>query len=120
MAFTQMTKGAVVRHLSGMAKGLSGWQPACSLFVVIPAEAGIQEGAGGMLDELQHFPVRARRIELSFPLSGNGLLKPLDSGLRRNDGGLDSSFCLAATGFLGGLFQTCLRQAGAALPPTPL
>ena len=24
---------------------------------------------------------------LSFPLGGNGLLKPLDSGLRRNDGG---------------------------------
>ena len=28
---------------------------------------------------------------LSFPLCGNGLSQPLDSGLRRNDGGLDSS-----------------------------
>ena len=59
LAFTQMTKGASVRHLSVMAKGLSGWQPACSLFVVIPAKAGIQEGAGGMLDEFQRFPARA-------------------------------------------------------------
>ena len=55
---------------------------------------------------------------------GNGLLKPLDSGLRRNDemraGGnrnpsstpaspfLDSGFRRAATGILGGLFQTPL------------
>ena len=31
-------------NLPGMAKGLSGWQPACSLLVVIPAQAGIQEG----------------------------------------------------------------------------
>ena len=35
---------------------------------------------------------------------GNDLSKPLDSGLRRND---DKG------GFLGGLFQTCLQQAGA-------
>ena len=34
--------GVAVRHLSGMAKGLSGWQPAFSLLVVIPAKAGIQ------------------------------------------------------------------------------
>ena len=34
--------GVVVRHLPGMAKGLSGWQPAFSLPVVIPAQAGIQ------------------------------------------------------------------------------
>ena len=42
LAFTGMTKGAAVGHLSGMAKGLSGWQPACSLFVVIPAEIRLQ------------------------------------------------------------------------------
>ena len=51
LAFTGMTKGVEVRHLSGMAKGLSGWQPTCFLFVVIPAEAGIQErgpGSAGM------------------------------------------------------------------------
>ena len=31
--------------------------------------------------------VRLSLLWLSFPLCGNGLLKPLDSGLRRNDGG---------------------------------
>ena len=31
-----MTEGAEVRNLSGIAKGLSGWQPACFLSVVIP------------------------------------------------------------------------------------
>ena len=40
-AFAGMTTGAAVWHLSGMAKGLLGWQAACFLFVVIPAEAGI-------------------------------------------------------------------------------
>ena len=40
-------EGAAVRRLSGMAKGLSGWQPTCSLLVVIPAQAGIQEGEAG-------------------------------------------------------------------------
>ena len=39
--------GAAVRRLSGIAKGLSGWQPTCSLPVVIPAKAGIQEGEAG-------------------------------------------------------------------------
>ena len=43
-------------------------------------------------------------------LSGNGLSKPLDSGLRRNDGGGDSGFWRAATGVLGGLFQTRLYR----------
>ena len=36
---------------SGMAKGLSGWQPAFSLPVVIPAQAGIQEGVAGVLNQ---------------------------------------------------------------------
>ena len=44
----------------------------------------------------------------SFPLCGNDLFKPLDSGLRRNDGGEDSGLRRAATGILGGLFQTPL------------
>ena len=43
-AYTEMTKEVAVGHLSGMAKGLSGWQPTCPPFVVIPAQAGIQEG----------------------------------------------------------------------------
>ena len=30
-----MTEGAEVRNLSGMAKVLPGWQPACFLLVVI-------------------------------------------------------------------------------------
>ena len=46
--------------------------------------------------------------ELSFPPGGNGLDQPLDSGLRRNDGGMDSGLRRAATGLLGGLFQTPL------------
>ena len=43
--------GAPVRHLSGMAKGLSGWRQTHSDPVVIPAKAGIQErgpGSAGM------------------------------------------------------------------------
>ena len=47
--------------------------------IVIPAKAGIQEGRPGW--ETNPSPKRA------FPLCGNGLLKPLDSGLRRNDRG---------------------------------
>ena len=42
-----MTGGTAVRHLSGMAKGRSEWQPACFLLVVIPAKAGILEGRPG-------------------------------------------------------------------------
>ena len=34
----------------GMAKGLSGWQLGCSLLVVIPAQAGIQEGGGAVVN----------------------------------------------------------------------
>ena len=47
---------------------------------------------------------------LSFPLYGNGLFKPLDSGLRRNDG---------KVGFLGGLFQTPLYHGSAELAERP-
>ena len=36
-----MTVGTEVRHLSGMAKGLSGWRQPYSHPVVIPAKAGI-------------------------------------------------------------------------------
>ena len=35
-------------------------------------------------------------------------MKPLDSGLRRNDGKEDSSLRRLATGLLGGLFPTLL------------
>ena len=54
-----------------------------------------------------------RSCVLSFPLCGNGLCKSLDSGLRRNDG---KGGFRPAPGILGGLFPTCLRQAGAVLP----
>ena len=40
-AFAGMTAGAEVRNSANMAKGFSGWRPAFSLFVVIPAKAGI-------------------------------------------------------------------------------
>ena len=34
-------------------------------------------------------------FKLSFPQSGNGLSKPLDSGLRRNDAGGEFRHCPA-------------------------
>ena len=88
------------RYLSGMAKGLSGQQPAFSLPAVIPAQAGIQEGEAGGINGAQvlsdnmpgcHAPV------WSFSPCGNDWYKPLDSSLR-----------WAATGILGGLFPTPL------------
>ena len=39
-----MTARVAVGNLPGMAQGLSGWRLTCSLLVVIPAKAGIQEG----------------------------------------------------------------------------
>ena len=56
--------------------------------------------------------VRLSLLWLSFPLCGNGLSKPLDSGLHRNDGMVDSGLRRAATDFLGGLFQTPLYHLG--------
>ena len=65
-----MTAGVAVRHLSGMAKGLSGWQPICFLFFR-HSGAGRNPGKAlpGCLNELQLFPVRAAvtGIELSSP-----------------------------------------------------
>ena len=46
---------------------------------------------------------------LSFPLRGNGLCKPLDSGLRRNDG----AFCLLPRL----LFLCCLFHARPVIIP---
>ena len=84
-----MTVGAAVRHSAGMAEGLSRWQPTCLLLVVIPAQAGIQEGSGAVVKGWQVLPDARLRLWrlLSFPLCGNGLSKALDSGLRRNDDG---------------------------------
>ena len=46
-------------------------------------------------------------LELSFPLCGNGLPKPLDSGLRRNDGGgCRQEFARHGKGAIG--MATCL------------
>ena len=77
-------------------------------FVVIPAKAGIQEGRGG--ERMAGFAGWRAELSclLSFPLCGNELYKPLDSGLRRNDGKEDSGLRRAATGVLGGSFQTLL------------
>ena len=47
LAFTQMTKGAAARHLSGMAKELRAGNKLIPTPVVIPAQAGIQEGRPG-------------------------------------------------------------------------
>ena len=49
-AFVGMTVGAAVKNLPGMARGLSGWRPACFLPIVIPAKAGIQEGGGTVVN----------------------------------------------------------------------
>ena len=67
--------------LPGMAKGLSGWQPACSLLVVIPAQAGIQAGGPGVKgwQGLADGALGCRCCVLAFPLCGNGSWKPLDS-----------------------------------------
>ena len=46
--------------------------------------------------------VRLSFLWLAFPRCGNGLLKPLDSGLRRNDcGGLDQEFGRNGRGVTG-------------------
>ena len=55
-AFAGMTERAEVRNLARMAKGLSGWQQTCSLLVVIPAKAGIQEGKGAVMKGRQVLP----------------------------------------------------------------
>ena len=51
---------------------------------------GIQEGEAEVVNVGAGFAgwrVGLSSLWLSFPLCGNGLSKPLDSGLRRNDGG---------------------------------
>ena len=98
-----MTAGITVRHLSGIAKGLSGWRQTHSgprrhssegspawMQVVEPrleqaAEESRRGGRGVQgWQGLSGAHVRLSLL-LSFPLSGNGLYTPLDSGLRRND-----------------------------------
>ena len=62
---------------------------------------GIQKGGPGSegTAEFAGWRVGRQPLKLSFPRYGNGLCKPLDSGLRR-----------AATGILGGSFQTPLYR----------
>ena len=61
--------------------------------VVIPAKAGIQEGGDTVVKGCRFYRMaRWLSFLLSFPLCGNGLNKPLDSGLRRNDEELASGF----------------------------
>ena len=89
-AFAGMTVGAVVRNSAEMAKGLSGWRRTHFDPVVIPAKAGIQErrpegeGVAGYIG----WRARLSLLWLSFPLCGNDLFQPLDSGLRRAATGL--------------------------------
>ena len=75
-----MTAGAGARYLSGIAKGLSRWQPTCFLFVVIPAKAGIQEGGprGEGMTGFSGWRVGFRSC-CHARLCGHALLKPLDS-----------------------------------------
>ena len=96
-----MTAGAEVRHLPGMAKGRSGWRQTHSGLRRHSSEGWnpgkgcrIGDGMAGFI-RMPTFGYRAR--VLPFPLCGNGLFKPLDSGLRRNDNG---GFRRAATGLL--------------------
>ena len=86
-----MTAGAEVRHLPGMAKGRSGWRQTHSGLRRHSSEGWnpgkgcrIGDGMAGFI-RMPTFGYRAR--VLPFPLCGNGLFKPLDSGLRRNDNG---------------------------------
>ena len=69
--------------------------------IVIPAKAGIQETRPGdkWIAGFIGWLVGSLFLWLSFPRYRNGLLKPLDSGLRR-----------AATGILGGSFPTPLYR----------
>ena len=74
-----------------------------------------RKGAAGVLVRTPAFP-GSRRYNKTLSChsrllaGGNVLSKPLDSGLRRNDEGVASGFCRAATGFLGGLFPTPLYR----------
>ena len=56
---------------------------------VIPAQAGIQAGDAAVARGWRALPDGRVRLSCpwSCPLCGQGLSKPLDSGLRRNDGG---------------------------------
>ena len=71
-----------------------------------------RRGGRGGVKEWQTLPDAHVRLSclLSFPLCGNGLFQPLDSGVRRNDGRVDSGLRRAATGILGGLFPTPLYR----------
>ena len=50
-------------------------------------ERAAEGSEAGMPSQLRFLPVRWLTPLLSFPLRGNVLSKPLDSGLRRNDDG---------------------------------
>ena len=84
-----MTERTPVKNVAGMATGLSGWRqthcrPPPSFQRRLEsrkAEPG-GEGVAGFIG----WRVRLSLLWLSFPLCGNGLFQPLDSGLRRNDG----------------------------------
>ena len=65
------------------------------------------EGCRGV-ESVPAVTVAATLNGLSFPLCGNVWYQPLDSGLRRNDGKVDSGLRRAVTGILGGLFPTPL------------
>ena len=77
---------------------------------VIPAKAGIQETQPG---ESMTNGFYRRRIAWpawwSFPQSGNGVFQPLDSGLRRNDDGVDSGLHRVASAARSR--PACSRQA---------
>ena len=66
---------------------------------VIPSQAGIQEGRGAVVKGRQVLlDTRLRLLHLlSFPLRGNVFHKPLDSGLRRNDGGMATRLKVSRT-----------------------
>ena len=65
---------------------LSSFRPACCR----QAQAGIHEGGPGEgVARFAGWHVRLSLLWLSFPLRGNDLCKPLDSGLRHNDGRVD-------------------------------
>ena len=67
-----------------------------------------------MLDRLRFLPVRWLIPLLSFPRSGNGVYKPLDSSLRWNDEGVGMVFLPSDSPF--GIPDKSLTSASTVIP----
>ena len=86
--------------LSRIAKDFRAGDSPYSLFSVIPAKAGIQESGGAVVKGWPILPGGAFgcRSCCHSRLCGNGLLKPLDSSFRWNDGFVWIPACTGGSG----------------------